>query len=274
MYPFTFDVSFTFISIFWLLLISPLLLLSLFPAIFIFSVANISPLFCIWFAFIFIFPCASIFAVILVFSLSISNDFLPNAFSKYPVTTFAFISVSLAFTLTFFATVVFPFIFTFWVVLYFKSFPESTCAVVISPFAVITISSTLTKSPFVFTPAPLSFEIISIFPAYILPTDFPSIAIPLYVSPLLFTSFVLYSYVCPPAETNSLVSFEAFITPDTSIVFPKSSSSVRFKAFKPFSPIPIWPCDTFIATRSPFFISKLPVVNVTLSVFKKFPPFT
>ena len=212
--------------------------------------------------------------MIFVFSLSILNDFFPSAFSKYPVITFAFISVSFAFTLTFLATVVFPFIFTFWVVSYFKSFPESTFAVVISPFAVSTISSTLTKSPFVFTPAPLSFEIISIFPAYILPTAFPSIAIPLYDSPLLFTSFVLYSYVCPPADTNSLVSFEAFITPDTSIVFPRSSRSVRFKASIPFPPIPIWPCVTFIATRSPFFISKLPVVKVTLSVFKKFPPFT
>ena len=46
-YPFIFEVSFVFIAIFSWLLISPLLLLSLFPTIFIFSFADISPLFCV-----------------------------------------------------------------------------------------------------------------------------------------------------------------------------------------------------------------------------------
>ena len=274
MYPFTFDVSFTFISILLLLLISPLLLLSLFPVTSIFSVASISPVFLVSFDFISTLPFASIFDVILVFSLSISIAFSPRAFSRYPVTIFASISVSFAFTCTFFPAVVSPFILTFFVLLYVTCFPAFTLFVVISPFAVSVMSSTLTRSPFVFTPAPLSFEIMSIFPAYILPAAFPSTAIPLYVSPLLFTSFVLYSYVCPPADTSTLVSFDAFITPAISIVFPKSSRSVRLNASTPFSPIPICPCDTSIATRSPSFICKLPVVSVTLSVFKKPPPFT
>ena len=191
-YPFLFTVSVTSSSIFLLLLISPLLLSNFCPVIFIFSVANTSPLFSVSLDFISTFPCTSIFDVIFVLSLSISNAFSPNASSKYPVITFAFISVSFAFICTFFPDVVSPFILTFFGVLYTTFLPAFTLFVVISPFAVNTTSSTLTKSPFVFTPAPLSFDIISIFPAYILPAAFPSTAIPLYVSPLLFTSFVLY----------------------------------------------------------------------------------
>ena len=132
----------------------------------------------------------------------------------------------------------------------------------------------LTRSPFVFTPAPLSFDMMSILPAYILPAALPSTAIPSYVSPFPVTFFVLYSYVCPPVDISTLVSFDPFMIPDMSTVFPISSKSERLSTSTPFSPIETFPSVTSIDFRSPFSIFSLPVVRVTLSEFKKPPPFT
>ena len=143
-----------------------------------------------------------------------------------------------------------------------------------SPLAVIVTSSILTRSPFVFTPAPLSFEMMSIFPAYMLPALFPSTAIPLYVSPLLFTSFVLYSYVCPPADILILVLADPFIIPSMSTVFATSSRSLKESASVPFSPILTFPFSTSIDFNSPSAMFTLPDVSVTLSVLRKPPPFT
>ena len=276
MYPLTFTVSDTSNPICPRLPISPPVLSSFSPWTSTFSAEYISPLFSVSLDLMSTLPAEAIFPlpVTVTFSASDVNDSLPRLSSRNPVITLASISTSFAFTATLLPAAVSPFTLTFFLDVYLTVLFVAVLPVVISPSAVSVMSSTLTRSPSVFTPAPLSFDMMSILPAYMLPADLPSTAIPLYVFPLLLTSFVLYSYVWLPAEMRSLVSSDAFIIPDMSIVLLNSSRSVRLSASTPLPAMLICPSSTSTDTRFPSCIRSPPVVRVTLSAFKKPPPLT